>query len=107
MPRNKPAPGKHPSASKRRRPEPTGLERPAFKDWIELPPPTADEMFIQMKSALNDSLGFVQALVLIGHGLEQIGREEGDAVVSVASAAQERLRIIEDTWLDYVQALRR
>ena len=107
MPRNKPAPGKHPSTSKRRRPEPTGLERHTWKNWTELPPPTPNEMFAAMRGALHDTVGFVQALVLIGHGLEQIGREEGDAVVSVASAAQERLRIVEDTWLDYVQALRR
>ena len=63
-------------------------------------------MFIEMHAALNDTVGFVQALALMGHGLTELGREEGDAVASVASAAQDRLRVIEDTWLDYVQAVR-
>ena len=100
MPRSR-APGKRSRASKRPSPDRFG------DDWVECPPPTRKEMFQQMSEALREATAFMQALHLMGLGLTELGRDEGDAVLTVADATSARLQIVYDTWLDYVQAARR
>jgi len=98
MPRTR-APGKRPRASKR--------SPHRFDEWVECPPPTLDELFQQMSESLREATAFMQALRLMGLGLTELGRDEGDAVLTVADATHARLEIVYDTWLDYVQAARR
>lgn len=100
MPCTRP-PGKRSRASK------SPLRDQSADEWVECPPPTADELFRQMSEALREATGFMQALRLMGLGLTELGRDEGDAVLTVADATHARLEIVHDTWLDYVQAARR
>jgi len=41
----------------------------------------------------------------MGRGMAELGRDEGDAVMAVAGAACDRLQIVDDTWLDFIQAV--
>lgn len=50
--------------------------------------------------------GFMQALSLVGRGMTELGRDEGDAVMYLADVTSERLEAIDDTWMDFIQALR-
>ena len=38
--------------------------------------------------------------------MEELGREECDAVRSVAEAAYARIEVIDDLWIDFIQDLR-
>ena len=53
-----------------------------------------------------EARGMVQALMLVGRGMEELGRDECDAVKSVATAAYQRIEIIDDLWTDFIQDLR-
>jgi len=53
-----------------------------------------------------EARGMMQALMLVGRGMEELGREECDAVKYVAEAAYARLEIIDDLWIDFIQDLR-
>ena len=53
-----------------------------------------------------EARGMVQALILVGRGMEELGREECDAVKSVAEAAYARIEIIDELWIDFIQDLR-
>jgi hypothetical protein len=72
-------------------------------EWIELPPPTRDELFHTMRTALHEAQAFMQAASLMGRGLTELGSDYGDAVQTVADATHERLETMHDAWLDYVQ----
>jgi hypothetical protein len=100
MPRSR-APGKRARVSKR------PPKAQAAEEWITLPPPTNDEMFHQMRTALYDAMGFASALHLMGLGMVELGRDEGDAVKAIADVMNVRLETIRETWLDYVQSARR
>ena len=100
MPRTR-APGKRARAARRSR-------QAQFDDeWVVCPPPTEDEMFHRMSESLHEAVAFMQALRLMGLGMTELGRDEGDAVLTVADATSARLETVRDTWLDYVQAVRR
>ena len=98
MPRSKPAPGKRPRAAKKppRRALPRG--------WVACQPRTPDELLRDMHVPMNEAMALMQALRLMGRGMIELGRDEGDAVLAVATAACDRLQIVDDTWLDFVQA---
>jgi hypothetical protein len=85
MPRSR-APGTRARVSKRQPKAQVGDE------WIVCPPPTKDEMFQSMREALYDAMGLAQALHLMGLGLVELGRDEGDAVKTVAEAMNLRRR---------------
>ena len=53
-----------------------------------------------------EARGLLQALILVGRGMEELGREDCDAVRSVAEAAYQRIEIIGDLWIDFIQDLR-
>lgn len=95
MPRSKRAPGKKPP-----RIEP-------LRDWVECPPRTADELIRDMHVSMNEAMALMQALRLMGYGMTELGRDEGDAVLAVADAACERLKTVDDTWIDFIQVVRR
>jgi hypothetical protein len=97
MPRSR-APGKRRRAS---------VQDSATDEWVECPPPTSRELFQQMSEALRDAAAFMRALQLMGLGMNELGRDEGDAVLTVAEATSARLEVVHDAWLDYVQAARR
>jgi hypothetical protein len=90
MPRAKRAPGKRPRTWK--------------DDWIVCPPPTRAELIRQMDAPLSEAIGLVEALRLMGHGLTELGRDEGCAILSVIDAAHDRLRVVQDAWLGLIQA---
>jgi hypothetical protein len=50
--------------------------------------------------------GLVQALSLVGRGMTELGRDQGDAVMYLADATSERMEAIDEVWLDFIQALR-
>ena len=53
-----------------------------------------------------EARGMIQALILVGRGMEELGREECGAVRSVAEAAYERIQTIRELWTDFNQDLR-
>ncbi len=99
MPRTRRAPGQRARVLKR----PPGLS----DDWIVCPPRSRAELVEDMRAALNEAAGLTQALLVIGHGLDELGREEGCAVKTVARAASKRLECARDTWIDFELATRR
>jgi len=111
MPRTRRAPGKRPRApahhAKRARPARAANPPQSADQWIACPPPTLDELFQRMSESLDEASAFMQALHLMGLGMTELGRDEGDAVRTIADAAQARLHVVCDTWLDYIQAARR
>lgn len=72
-------------------------------EWIECPPPTLDELVRQMDAPLSEAIGLVEALRLMGHGLTELGRDEGCAILSVTDAAHDRLMSVQDAWLGLMQ----
>ena len=95
--------------TRRARKRPRALPRPPglSDEWIVCPPRTRQELIADMDAALDAAAGFAQALWVIGHGLDQLDREEGCAVKTVARAAQKRLECARDTWIDFELATRR
>ncbi len=89
MPRTRHAPGKRPRTWK--------------DEWVACPPPTLDELIRQMDAPLSEAISIVEALRLMGHGLSERGRDEGDAILSVSDAARHRLDIVQDAWLGLIQ----
>lgn len=95
--------------TRRARKPPRAPERPPglSDDWIVCPPRTRAELIEDLDAALEAAAGFAQALWVIGHGLDELGREEGCAVKTVARAAQRRLECARDAWIDFELATRR
>jgi hypothetical protein len=93
MPRTRHAPGKRPRTWK--------------DEWIECPPLSLDELIRHMDAPLSEAIGLIEALRLMGHGLTELGRDEGRAILSVSDAAHERLQSVQDAWLGLIQAARR
>lgn len=103
MPRSRPAPGKRPRACKHRK----RAQQPALKDdWAECPPRTPDELIRHMHGPMNEAMALMEVLRLMGRGMTELGRDEGDAVLAVADAARDRLKIVDGTWIDFIQAVR-
>ena len=86
MPRRKRASGK-----RRRAPSPGRRADPVF------------EIVKRMHLPQAEAAGLLDALVLMGHGMRELGRADAEAVLTLAQAARERLRLIEDGCLDLVQ----
>lgn len=58
----------------------------------------------QMHLPQIEAAGFLDALVLMGHGMRELGRDEADAVLALAQAARERLKLLDDGFIDLIQA---
>jgi microcystin degradation protein MlrC len=86
MPRRKRASGK-----RRRASSPGKCADPVF------------EIVKRMHLPQVEAAGLLDALVLMGHGMRELGRDDADAVLTLAEAARERLRLIDDGCLDLVQ----
>jgi len=105
MPRTRRAPGKRSRVAKRRPKRPPQTH--CSEERIECPPPTLEELFQRMSESLGEAIAFMQALRLMGLGMIELGRDEGDAVRAIADATNARLAVVDDTWIDYMQAARR
>ncbi len=89
MPRIKPAPGK------------CGRARTAK--------PAADpvtDIAIKMHQPMEEAIALLRALVLVGHGMNELGNDEALAVLTLARAASARLAEIDDFCIDLIQAAR-
>ena len=54
---------------------------------------------LDMEDPLNEALGAVHALRLMGHGLTELSREdEGGAVAAIALIACQRLDAVQQVW---------
>jgi hypothetical protein len=101
MPRSKPALGK-------KRPRAKKSPGPAIpRGWEACPPRTVDELIRDMHEPLNEAAALTQALRLMALGMTELGRDEGVAVLAVADAASDRIKTVDDTWLDFIQVVRR
>ena len=90
MPRSKPASGKRkPAGSAACEPDPIF----EIAKRIYLP---------QIEAA-----GLLDALVLMGHGMTELGRDDAGAVLTIAQAARQRLHLIDEGCIDLMQAARR
>ncbi len=88
MPGTARAPNKPPRAKSRKRPD-------IIMEYIK-----------RMHLPMLEARALMEALSLVGRGMNELGRDEGDAVMTVAEAAAERLEAVSDTWRDFIQALR-
>jgi hypothetical protein len=59
-----------------------------------------------MHLPMLEARALIEALSLVGRGMNELGRDEGDAVMSVAQAAAERIEAVREVWSDFIQALR-
>jgi hypothetical protein len=59
-----------------------------------------------MHLPMLEARALIEALSLVGRGMDELGRDEADAVMSVAKAAAERLEAVKEVWSDFIQALR-
>ena len=91
MPRAKTAPGKR----QRLRAAPKCVDDPVL------------DVLKRMHLPQIEAAGFLDALVLMGHGMRELGRADADAVLTLAEAAHERLRLIDEGHIDLIQAARR
>lgn len=53
-----------------------------------------------------EARAFMNALFLMGHGMNELGRDDGETILTLAGAARERLEIIDDAVIDLVQVER-
>lgn len=61
---------------------------------------------IRLHQPMDEALALLRALVLVGHGMSELGNDEADAVLTLARAASERLAEVHDACLDLIQAAR-
>ncbi|MGB9369418.1 MAG: hypothetical protein WCE79_25760 [Xanthobacteraceae bacterium] len=55
-------------------------------------------LLLDIEEPLRDAAQYVEALRLIGHGLELHDETGGNAVAALARIAALRLRVVEETW---------
>jgi hypothetical protein len=91
MPRTARAPGKRPRAPK---------SAETVRDRV-----TA--LAFDMEEPLNEAIGYVRALSLIGYGMMgPEGNEDEHSIVTVAHAASDRLEALQDTWRGIFKVVR-
>jgi hypothetical protein len=69
-------------------------------------PHPVTEIAIKMHQPMDEAIALLRALVLVGHGMTEIGNDEARVVLTLASAASERLAEIDDFCIDLIQAAR-
>ncbi len=57
----------------------------------------------EMHLPMNEAKDFVQALLLVGLGMTELGSDHGCAVTSIARATSERLDTVHDLVMDLIQ----
>jgi hypothetical protein len=83
MPRTARAPGKGPRA-------PNSAETVRAKVM---------DLAFDMEEPLNEAIGYVRALSLIGYGMMgPEGNEDEHSIVTIAHAASDRLEALQETW---------
>ena len=70
------------------------------------PPEPVFEIIKRMHLPMIEARSLINALALMGRGMSELGRDDGETVMTLADAARERLEIIDDGVTDLVQAAR-
>ena len=73
---------------------------------VREPPHPATELAIKMHQPMEEALALLRALVLVGHGMSELGHDDADVVLTLARAASERLDQIDEAWIDLLQIAR-
>jgi hypothetical protein len=60
----------------------------------------------QMHVPMEEARGLLRALILMGHGMTELGHDEAGAVLTLARSAFKHLEAIDDTWYELLQAAR-
>lgn len=84
----------------------SGKRRPA-RPTAKCEPDPILEIAKQMHLPMIEVAGLLDALVLMGHGMTELGRDDAGAVLTIAQAARERLHLIDEGCIDLMQAARR
>ena len=66
----------------------------------------ATTLAIKMHEPMEEALALLRALVLVGHGMTEVGHDDANVVLTLARAASERLDQIDDAWIDLLQIAR-
>jgi hypothetical protein len=64
------------------------------------------EIVKHMHLPMLEARAFMNALFLMGHGMNELGRDDGETILTLAGAARERLEIIDDAIVDLIQVER-
>jgi hypothetical protein len=59
-----------------------------------------------MHQPMEEALALLRALVLVGHGMTEVGHDDALVVLTLARAASERMDQIDDAWIDLLQIAR-
>ncbi len=84
----------------------SGKRKPA-RAAAKYEPDPIFEIVKRMHLPQIEAAGLLDALVLMGHGMTELGRDDAGAVLTLAQAARERLHLIDEGCIDLVQAARR
>lgn len=66
----------------------------------------ATTLAIKMHQPMEEAIALLRALVLIGHGMTELGHDDAQVVLTLARQASERLDKIDDAWIDLLQIAR-
>ena len=56
---------------------------------------------------MEEAIALLRALVLVGHGMAELGNDDAHVVLTLARAASERVDRIDEAWIDLLQIARR
>ena len=70
------------------------------------PPDPVWEIVKRMHLPMIEAHAFMSALYLMGYGMNELDSDDGDTVKTLAGAARERLKIIDDGVIDLIQIAR-
>lgn len=70
------------------------------------PADPVSDIAIRMHQPMEEAIALLRALVLVGHGMNELGNDDALAVLTLARAASERLAEIDDSCIDLIQAAR-
>jgi len=66
----------------------------------------ATALAIEMHQPMADAPALLRALVLVGHGMSELGHDDAQVVLTLARAASERVDRIDEAWIDLLQIAR-
>lgn len=78
-------------------------DRPASSREPEHP---ATTLAIKMHEPMEEAIALLRALVLVGHGMTELGHDDAQVVLTLARQASERVTQIDDAWIDLLQIAR-
>ena len=66
----------------------------------------ATTLAIKMHEPMEEAIALLRALVLVGHGMTELGHDDAQVVLTLARAASKRVTQIDDAWIDLLQIAR-